>query len=184
MGKIRGVLKKAGPSSKKILFLDRDGVINLSPSKGKYINKNSELIINYSLFSVLSALFLRSFSFVIVSNQRGFALGQTPFIELLKINSHLLEESKKFNFHFDAILYCTHLVSDECDCRKPMPGLLSDYLKLLTSKVSGVYFLGDQKSDIEAGLRCNVTTLHYECYDFNCSCHIRVLNFKELLDLK
>jgi histidinol-phosphate phosphatase family protein len=184
MGIFRGLSIKATPSWNKILFLDRDGVINLSPNQGEYINQRSELIINYSLFNVLSKLFLRGYRFVIVSNQRGFALELTPFVELLKINSYLLEESKKFNFHFDAILYCTHLISDKCDCRKPMPGLILDYLKILKSSVKGLYFLGDKKCDIVAGLRSNVTTLHYQCDDFNCSCEIRVLNFEELLDLK
>jgi D-glycero-D-manno-heptose 1,7-bisphosphate phosphatase len=63
---------------------------------------------------------------------------------------------KKFNFHFDAILYCTHLVSDECDCRKPRNQMFKDIIKNWDVDLKKSFMIGDKKTDEIFAYRSNL----------------------------
>ncbi len=53
----------------------------------------------------------------------------------------------------DRIYVCYHDNADQCQCRKPAPGMLSDAAKDYGIDLARSYMIGDRWSDVEAG-RC------------------------------
>src|SRR5690606_30714680 len=52
--------------------------------------------------------------------------------------------------HIEMIAFCPHKPEDDCDCRKPKPGLLKRIAEELNISLSGVPVIGDSMRDIEA----------------------------------
>lgn len=165
----------------KFLFLDRDGIINSSPIKGEYISNINEFNVDLKLFQYLSFLYKSNVKFAIVSNQRGVSLGATSISELLKMNLFLHRKSKIYDFKFEAISYCTHLISDDCNCRKPKAGMLVELMNKLNLKADSTFILGDQESDVASGKTAGIQTIHYNCTAQDCGCDYRISDFQQIV---
>lgn len=133
----------------KAVFLDRDGVIIRSEVTNGLPRPPSTITDVQLLDGVLEAVeILRAncFEIVVVTNQPDVARGVTPRKFVEEVNSligNLLEIR-----HFYT---CFHDDSDFCECRKPLPGLLSSAAKDLDIDLRGSYLVGDRWRDIEAG---------------------------------
>jgi D-glycero-D-manno-heptose 1,7-bisphosphate phosphatase len=51
----------------------------------------------------------------------------------------------------DAIFYCPHAADDNCDCRKPKPGMLQTIASRFGVNLKGVPNVGDSLRDLQAG---------------------------------
>jgi D-glycero-D-manno-heptose 1,7-bisphosphate phosphatase len=58
----------------------------------------------------------------------------------------------------DAILTCAHDDDDQCQCRKPLPGLIAQAARELRIECTVSYMIGDRWRDIEAGRRAGCKT--------------------------
>ena len=76
----------------------------------------------------------------------------TPSV--IKINSYIKDKLK-----LDDILVCYHDDSDNCECRKPKPGLLLEASKKWDIDLKKSYMIGDRCKDIEAGKRAGCKTI-------------------------
>ncbi|MEE2953714.1 MAG: HAD family hydrolase [Bacteroidota bacterium] len=133
------------------LFLDRDGVIN-TKLESKYIESFSQFeFIHNSLnaIKILSAVFKR---IIVVTNQQGIGKGTMSETDLNKLHQNMIIEINLNGGKIDKIYYCPHLVSDNCQCRKPKTGMLSEALKDFPDiKIENSYLVGDSITDIKAG---------------------------------
>ena len=59
-----------------------------------------------------------------------------------KLNS-LKDELSQFNAYFDAVYCCAHTSSDNCNCRKPLTGIIDSACKDFEIDVKGSYVIGD-----------------------------------------
>ena len=66
-------------------------------------------------------------------------------------------------FFVDDILICTHGKSENCECRKPKPGLLKKAAEKWNIDLKNSYFIGDRWKDIESGevMGCNTIFIDY-----------------------
>ena len=55
------------------------------------------------------------------------------------------------NTFFDAIFFCPHAAADNCDCRKPKPGMFTEISKRFEISLKGVPTVGDSLRDLQAG---------------------------------
>jgi len=140
----KNVLKKVA------VFLDRDGVLNRKPPEGDYVKNFEEFYWNRGAKLLLKAINGRKFLTVIVTNQRGIALGKmsAEFVEAL--HGKMNDDLRKIGAYIDAFYYCPH-EKDSCDCRKPKPGLFFQAAKDLDIDLKRSYFIGDSESDLQAG---------------------------------
>ena len=148
--------------SRQCVFLDRDGVINVKPLKGEYIRTPAEfhLLPNIAewirLFNALDLLV------VVVTNQRGIALGKYTAETVDHIHLNLQAALEKKSAHVDAFYFCPH-DKKECDCRKPLPGMFhkaqADFPEI-ESESSAI--VGDSLSDIQFGANLNLRTIFIE----------------------
>ncbi|MFO8235007.1 MAG: HAD-IIIA family hydrolase [Bacteroidales bacterium] len=153
--------------SRKAVFLDRDGVINveknfiLSPEQIELIEEVPEAVklINESQF--LAILF---------TNQSAVARNLINIDELAGIHQKLELDLQKFGAYLDAVYVCPHhpgfdisggnsefLI--ECECRKPKAGMLFQAANDLNINLNQSFVVGDTDRDIKAGKEAGCTAI-------------------------
>jgi len=55
-----------------------------------------------------------------------------------------------YNGRIDGIFYCPHGPDENCDCRKPKPGLLKAIQSRLDVSLEGIPVIGDSLRDLES----------------------------------
>lgn len=155
---IRRLLQK---DTRKVLFLDRDGVINLKADEHDYVKKWNEFYFHPEVFEGLRILQQMNYRFIITSNQRGIARGLFSLAELEKIHTNMLQILKKEAIEIDKIYFCPHDYSDNCGCRKPALGMFYRAQSELPYVIdlSQSFVIGDSETDIEAGKNLGVKTV-------------------------
>lgn len=141
---------------KKIVFLDRDGVINkLVERDGRMVSPRR--IEDFEVFpkapSAITKLREMGFEIVVVTNQPDISRGLMALAELEKMNDSI------HSLGVEHIRVCPHSNEDHCTCRKPKPGLLEDFIRSQTESIDEIWLIGDSASDIEAGTQVHATTI-------------------------
>lgn len=128
------------------LFLDRDGVVNVDKN---YLYKISDLEFMPYFFEMLSffSLFTQIF---IITNQSGIARGYFSELDFKKLDLHIKKELEKKGLKITKTYFCPHL-NENCECRKPKPGMIKKALKEYNINAKKSILIGDKISDIEAG---------------------------------
>lgn len=144
---------------KKIILLDRDGVINRKASKADYIKNWSEFEFLPGVIDAIKILNSKGYKIYVVSNQAGIARGALDEKDLKNIHSNMHQELKKNGARVDGIYYCPHGWDENCICRKPKPGLLLQASKDRLFDLTKAIFIGDDKRDLEAGKAAGCKTI-------------------------
>jgi D-glycero-D-manno-heptose 1,7-bisphosphate phosphatase len=141
---------KASFHSIQYVFLDRDGVINRKPPEGAYISHWSGFHFLPGAESAIATLNRSGRRAIVVSNQRGIALGRYTSADVEALHGQLQEHLAAHGAHIDAFYYCPH-DKDQCDCRKPGPGLFRQAFRDFPgASAANSLLIGDSLSDIQA----------------------------------
>ena len=139
---------------KKLIILDRDGVIN--EHNPNYVRHLTEFhFINGSL-EAIKKLLRFEVNICVVSNQAGVAKGVVKAEAVEEINnfmSVLFEDADRKRIKF---FYCYHLASEYCTCRKPQPGNLLAALSCFEARANEAIFVGDNKTDFQAAVAARI----------------------------
>ncbi len=137
---------------KKIILVDRDGVLNLHIPGKRYITRLSEVKINENLLLKISKLF-KNFNFLCITNQAGVATKDLRYSNLKKINNLIKKKSLKKNIKIKEF-FCSldHFKSNNFN-RKPNPGLFIKASKKYNFLLNKTFYIGDDIRDIEAAYR-------------------------------
>ena len=136
------------------IFLDRDGVI--IENRHNYVRSWADVTIYPQALEALEKLSKSNYKLVIVTNQSGIGRGLIPFEVVDEINQKLLTKIHAGGGRIDGIFMCPHAPTDNCDCRKPAPGLLLQAADALSLDLSRSYMIGDALTDLQAGLAAGV----------------------------
>lgn len=131
------------------IFLDRDGVI--IENRPSYVRSWEDVHIFPQAVEALVKLSSSSFKIVIVTNQSAVGRGIIPLEVAWDINHRLVKVLEKAGGRIDALYMCPHAPEEECDCRKPKPGLLFQAAEALSIDLKQSIMIGDALSDILAG---------------------------------
>lgn len=142
----------------KLLFIDRDGVINVDLI-GDYIKRPQEFRFEAGVLPTLKALASRGYQIIIISNQAGVGDGVFSAKALEEVHQHMLNEFKQHGIQIYATHYCLHGKEEGCGCRKPETGLFEKAVEGLQYDPKATYFIGDKATDVEAGRRFGIRTL-------------------------
>lgn len=144
---------------KKVIFLDRDGVINKRPSKADYVKQWQEFEFLPHSIEAIKLLSQNGYKVYIISNQPGIARGALSLENLAQIHRKMVHQIKASGGKIEDFYYCPHNWDEGCSCRKPKPGLLYkasyDHFIDLTKTI----FIGDDERDIEAGKATGCKTI-------------------------
>jgi D-glycero-D-manno-heptose 1,7-bisphosphate phosphatase len=154
----RLVLTEKFLEKKKSIILDRDGVINKKAKKSDYIKNWDEWEWIDGSKEAISLLKKNDYQIIIVTNQAGIARGKMTEKDLELIHYNLKNEVMKSGGFIDHIYYCLHGWNEDCECRKPKPGMLFQAQRDFHIDLSKTYFVGDDVRDIEAGNAADMKT--------------------------
>lgn len=146
----------------KVVFLDRDGVINEFPGNGNYVTKLKEFHFIPGSIEAIKALTDMGYSLFVISNQAGVAKGLYSKAKLEHITRNMLRDIRACGGRIKRVFYCTHLSEDGCDCRKPRIGSIRKALASMDKTIreaSSAFFVGDTESDILAGHNAGCKTI-------------------------
>ena len=133
----------------KMIILDRDGVINHdSPA---FIKSPAEWIPIPGSLEAIARLNQAGYRVVIASNQSGIARELFDMTTLNAIHQKLHASAQQVGATIDAIFFCPHAAIDNCDCRKPKPGMFEEISKRFNIALKGVPTVGDSLRDLQAG---------------------------------
>jgi D-glycero-D-manno-heptose 1,7-bisphosphate phosphatase len=142
--------------SRKAVFLDRDGVINVE--KG-YVHRIEEFEIFPGVPRAIKLLRDSGFLVIVVTNQSGVARGYYSLETVHRLHRHLDQELAASGARIDAYYVCPHHpehgIGDlkvDCSCRKPLPGMLIQASVDNDIDLSVSYMIGDKWTDVAAGL--------------------------------
>jgi imidazoleglycerol-phosphate dehydratase / histidinol-phosphatase len=145
-------------SGKKVLFIDRDGTIIVEPPD-QQIDSLAKLGLLPDVIPALLRLRDSGYTFVMVSNQDGRGTASFPEESFKEPHEFLQRMLASQGIHFDAEFICPHFSKDNCECRKPKIGLLTDYLKSTPIDKANSYVIGDRDTDLELARNLGVEGL-------------------------
>lgn len=146
----------------RTIFLDRDGVLNEKMPEERYVTTWSEFHLLPGVPEAIARLNRGGLRVIVVSNQRGIALGLYSAPDVAAIHAELLKVLRAGGAQIDGFYFCPH-DKKQCDCRKPLPGLFEQARRDfpdITAETS--LMIGDSISDIEFGKRLGMRTVFLE----------------------
>jgi D-glycero-D-manno-heptose 1,7-bisphosphate phosphatase len=146
------------PEENRVIFIDRDGVINIDPI-GDYIKSWKDFQFEPGALEALRLLTQREYHIIVISNQAGIGDGLYTEAALRDIHRNMVVEFEKNGISIRSAHYCMHGKEAGCKCRKPEIGLFEDAARGLPFVKEKTYFIGDKKTDMEAGKRFGIKTI-------------------------
>ena len=144
---------------KKVVFLDRDGVIN-NPHEHYYVHRIEDFAINEGIVEGLQSLRDQGYKFVVITNQGGINKGEFSVEDVDRLHAHMVSEFSQHGIEFLAIYYCPHHDTiEKCLCRKPEPLMLEKAISRFDIDRDQSWFIGDKQSDIDAGSSAGVKSI-------------------------
>ncbi|MDR0920447.1 MAG: HAD family hydrolase [Oscillospiraceae bacterium] len=145
----------------KCVFLDRDGTINID--KG-YTYLPSDLEIISGVPEALKMIKSKGFLLIVIMNQSGIARGKYKINDIDVFHNEINRQLIAINsVPIDAFYVCPHYVlgtvlpyNTECNCRKPLPGMILQAVKDYNIDLSLSYMIGDKESDVLAGKNAGI----------------------------
>ncbi len=137
-------------ASQNLVILDRDGVINYDSDE--YIKSPEEWIAIPGSLEAIARLTRSGIAVAVATNQSGIARGLFNEHTLTLIHKKMLEAVHNAGGEIAGIFYCPHHPNENCNCRKPEPGLIAQIGVGLNINTSKVPFVGDSIRDLEAAI--------------------------------
>lgn len=132
------------------IILDRDGVIN--HDSDNYIKSVDEWLPIEGSIQAIANLYRHGYKIVVATNQSGLSRGYYTELDLQAMHTKMCDLVKDAGGEIEGIFYCPHKPEDQCECRKPKPGLLNDIETTYDINLHDAYFVGDSLKDIQAAM--------------------------------
>jgi D-glycero-D-manno-heptose 1,7-bisphosphate phosphatase len=130
------------------VFLDRDGVI--IENRAGYVRSWEDVEFLPDALQALVQLALTPYAIVIVTNQSVVGRGLLSLEKAQKINQGVIDRILQVHGRVDGAYLCPHAPQDQCDCRKPKPGLLTQAAIELDLDLINSIMIGDALTDLSA----------------------------------
>ena len=131
----------------KTVFLDRDGVINHEVG---YLHKIEDFRFIDGVFEACLYFQSLGYQIVVITNQSGIGRGYYQLQDFKTLNTWMLAQFKAQGVDILDVFFCPHAPKDNCDCRKPKPGMFIQANKKYDIDMSHSWMIGDKEADITA----------------------------------
>ena len=142
--------------TKRAVFLDKDGTLIIDVP----YNVDPKLIVlTDHCLTGLKQLQDQGYLLIVVSNQAGVGLGYFKEAALATVEQQIKILLAGADISLSGFYYCPHRPEDNCDCRKPAPGLLMRAAADLHIELDLSWMIGDILNDMEAGNRAGCKSI-------------------------
>jgi imidazoleglycerol-phosphate dehydratase/histidinol-phosphatase len=132
----------------KVLFIDRDGTLIEEPPD-EQVDSLAKVRWLPDVFASLQQLAAAGYRLVMVTNQDGLGTSSFPREQFEAPQNFVVDTLASQGIGFDAICICPHRPADGCECRKPKPALVKDYLAATKIDLARSAVIGDRMTDMQ-----------------------------------
>ena len=132
----------------KLVILDRNGTINAY--REDFVKSEAEWAPLPGALAAIARLNHAGWHVVIASNQSGIGRGLFDIDALNAMHAKMHRLLAAQGGRVDAVFYCPHSPDEDCDCRKPRPGLLRQIGERFGIDLHAVPAVGDSLRDVQA----------------------------------
>lgn len=133
---------------KRFVFIDRDGTLNVEKH---YLSDPDQLELYPGAGAAVRRLNQLGYGVCVVTNQSGIARGYFDMDRLDAIHQRLYALLAAEGARLDGLYLCPHGPSDDCDCRKPLPGMIRQAQADHVFDPAQVIVVGDKEVDVKLG---------------------------------
>lgn len=141
----------------RVVFLDRDGVINTRYPP--YVDRWEDLVLYPWSLQALRLLSGQSDYLFLMTNQSGVERGKFTEEELQRLLTRMHERFAESGISFTELYYCPHHPGSGCGCRKPDPGMLTRAADRYQLDLNSAWVVGDKDVDVLAGAAVGAHTI-------------------------
>jgi D-glycero-D-manno-heptose 1,7-bisphosphate phosphatase len=144
---------------KKVVFLDRDGTINMDSAD--YVKSRSEFEFIPGSIEAIRKLTINGFTSIVITNQSALARKYVSPEELDAMHTLMCRSVASEGGKITDVFFCPHMPDEGCTCRKPAPGLIDQARQKYRIDLADSIMVGDSAKDIACGLNagCGWTVL-------------------------
>ena len=131
-----------------VLFVDRDGTLIEEPADNR-VDRLDKVRLLPGVFAALTEFRREGYRLVMVSNQDGLGSEHYPRAHFEQVQAFVLRLFASQGIEFDQVFICPHFAHQQCLCRKPRTGLVTDYLQQQPIDRERSAMIGDRDTDLE-----------------------------------
>lgn len=169
---------------RQVLFLDRDGIINVD---NHFVFRVEDVVFVEGIFQLCKYFRNRGFEIVVITNQSGVGRGIFSEQELKLVMAYILERFKAEGIEILDYFYCPHIPTELCKCRKPLPGLFTQAMGKFDVLPENCISIGDRGTDVlaamGAGIQQNYLLLNNQFGESHVSGPILVNSLNEIVEI-
>lgn len=136
------------PTNNKLIILDRDGVIN--QDSDDFVKSVDEWIPIEGSMDAVAFLTEAGYTVAVATNQSGIGRKYFTLQDLTEMHAKMHRLAVQAGGVIDGIWFCPHLAEDNCNCRKPKPGMVQDILDRFQAQAADTWLVGDSLRDLQA----------------------------------
>ena len=138
---------------KKIIFLDRDGVINYDYG---YVSQIDKFEFIDGVFEACKYFQKLNYEIIIITNQSGIGRGYYSEKEFYTLRQWILNRFKEQEINILKVYFCPHTPEENCRCRKPNIGMIENACKDFDIDLENSWLIGDKITDIQTAINANI----------------------------
>ncbi len=135
---------------KKCVFFDRDGIVNQSPGAG-YVERPEDFHLQPAFVEAVRVVQSKGYVSIVITNQQGVGKGLYSAKMVEDLHQSVREVLQPERLDLLDLFYCPHLSSEDCNCRKPLPGMILKAAAKHGIDLTKSWMVGDREGDVVTG---------------------------------
>ena len=134
--------------STKLVILGRDGILNVY--REGHVTAPEEWEPIPGAMEAVARLNHAGWHTVVATNQAGIGRGMIDMAAINAVHAHMNQQLMVQGGRIDAVFFCPHTPEDNCDCRKPKPGMMKEIGRRYSIDLAAVPMVADTLRDLLA----------------------------------